>query len=154
MGTLSEEEMADVLVDINLTESTIRIASDSVGRLTDTTNLRIRFAEVFRKHDVSPDDFNASLLYYLEHIDDLDKIYGEVINRLTTLEATLKDDNGTGNPNAAGAIIGNPLNNRWFKTLMQNQAPDEIQYFSPAIYPYTNQKKGFTYPSPLLNKLL
>ena len=148
--------MVDVLVDINLTEASLKIGSDTTGiRITDTTNMRIRFAEVFRKHDVDPDDFNASLSYYLEHIDDLDKIYAEVITRLTTLEATLREEPGQGNGsvNAAGGQMGNPYNNPWFKTLMKNMQPAEIQYFSPAIYPYTN-KKGFVYPSPLLNKLL
>ena len=87
--------MVDVLVDINLTEASLKIGSDTTGiRITDTTNMRIRFAEVFRKHDVDPDDFNSSLSYYLEHIDDLDKIYAEVITRLTTLEATLREEPG------------------------------------------------------------
>lgn len=156
MGTLSEKEMVDVLVDINLTEAALKIGSDTTGiRITDTTNMRIRFAEVFRKHDVDPDDFNTSLSYYLEHIDDLDKIYAEVITRLTTLEATLREEpgQGKGSANGTGGQMGNPYNNPWFKTLMKNPLPGEIQYFSPAIYPYTNHK-GFVYPSPLINKLL
>ena len=155
MGTLSEKEMVDMLVDINLTEASLKIGSDTTGRgITDTTNMRIRFAEVFRKHDVDPDDFNTSLIYYLEHIDDLDKIYAEVITRLTTLEATLREEPGHGNGpvNASGGPMGNPYNNPWFKTLMKNPQPGEIQYFSPAIYPYTHQKD--MQPSPLLKKLL
>ena len=65
-GTLSEEQMADLLVDIHLTEATLRIANDSIARLNDTTDLRIRFAQVFRKNDVEPDDFNISLNYYIK----------------------------------------------------------------------------------------
>ena len=127
--------MIDVLVDIHLTEATLKIAGDSLARLNDTTQLRIRFAQVFIKHDISPDDFNYSLTYYLEHIEELDKIYKEVINKLTELEATLQP------------IILQRINrltpdqkrtfmkNDWYRSLNKDDKPEEIQYFSPLIYP-------------------
>ena len=47
--------MIDVLVDIHLTEATLNIANDSISRLNDTTQLRIRYAQVFLKNDIDPD---------------------------------------------------------------------------------------------------
>ena len=73
LGTLSENEMVSVLVDIHLTEATLRLANDSITRLNDTNDIRIRFAQVFKKHDIQPDDFNQSLTFYLEHIEELEK---------------------------------------------------------------------------------
>jgi hypothetical protein len=137
-GTLSEKQMVDVLVDIHLTEAVMKISNDSLARLNDTIQLRIRFADVFKKHDVDPDDFNTSLTYYLKHIEELDKIYVEVINRLTELEATLQPkplqniNNSTSRKN---------INNIWFRSMNKTDEPEEIQYFDPVRYPVSNKEK-------------
>lgn len=127
--------MVDILVDIHLTEASLNIGNDSIVRLNDTTQLRIRFAQVFIKHDISPDDFNASLTYYLERIEDLDKIYKDVINRLTELEATLQPVTVPSinkfNPDQRRTL----MRNVWYKSLNQTNEPEVIQYFSPFIYP-------------------
>jgi hypothetical protein len=135
-GTLSEEKMTEVLVDIHLTEATLRIANDSIARKNDTADLRERFAEVFRKHDVTPDEFNSSLNYYLEHVEILQNIYNEVITRLSKMEAGLIQQqvrpafmSQMFKPNAS------QLKNKWFRTLYKPGHELEIQYFSPDIYP-------------------
>lgn len=90
-GTLSEEKMTEILVDMHLTEATLRIINDTLAKINDTTYLRSRFAEVFRKHDVAPGRFTKSLTYYIKHIELLDKIYGGVIGRLTEIETSLQE---------------------------------------------------------------
>jgi len=138
-GTLSESKMTEVLVDIHITEATLRAGNDSLSRLNDTADLRNRFALVFKKHNINPDDFNNSLNYYLEHIEELDKIYVEVINRLTELEASLQQK--TVSPAKRTRALTNfeptsfQLNNPWFRTLYEQDKPDEIQYFSTSVYP-------------------
>jgi hypothetical protein len=139
-GTLSEEEMTDLLVDIHLTEATLSIADESLSRSHDTTNLRVRFAQVFKKHDVKPDDFKASLDYYLEHIEELDKIYVEVINRLTEMEANLLPK--AIKPDVNELNRGNlPLNNPWFRTLYKPDKPEPIQYFNEVLYPLPDKER-------------
>jgi len=144
-GTLSEELMTDLLVEIHLTEATLRLANDSLAKLTDTADLRIRFGQVFRKYDVNPDAFNTSLKYYIEHIDQLDKIYIDVIARLTEMEATLKQKTdaakGFNLLNTASAKQ-NSINNKnpWFRTLNKISEPAEIEYFDPAKYPSQQPK--------------
>ena len=141
-GTLSESKMADVLVDIHLTEAELHITNDSLNRLKDTTYLRIRFAGIFRKHDIEPGDFNTSLNYYIEHIEELDKIYVEVINRLTEQEATLLQKPGKIN-NIDKSKFGKPwtdVNNPWFRTLNKTGEPEEIQYFDSVKYPVSSRK--------------
>jgi len=143
-GTLSEEQMVDVLVDIHLTESTLKIVNDTSARLNDTTYLRTRFAKVFNKHVVDPDDFTASLDYYMKHIEDLDKIYTEVINRLTELEATLQPKSAESIANTGRIRPGQ--NNIWFRSMYKITEPVEIQYFSPLLYPV---EEKVNYPEPL-----
>lgn len=143
-GTLSEKQMTDVLVDIHLTEAALKIVSDTSARLDDTNYLRSRFAEIFEKHDIKPDEFAASLNYYMLHIDDLDKIYTEVINRLTELEAMLQPK-----PVAGAGNTGDPRllnNNIWYRSTYKITAPFEIHYFGPLQYPV---KLKVNYPQPI-----
>ncbi len=138
-GLLSESKMTDVLVDMHLTEATLRAANDSISRLNDTTDLRIRFSEVFRKNDVTPDEFNVSLNYYLEQIDVLDKIYSEVIIRLTEIEATLQQQSNK--QNRAFINRNNPLadtirySNPWYRTLHKTTYPEPSRYFETFDFP-------------------
>jgi hypothetical protein len=143
-GTLNESEMTDILVDIHLTEATLRISNDSLARLNDTTNLRIRFAQVFRNHGIKPDDFNKSLNYYLEHIELLDKIYTDVISRLSVMEANLIQKTATPSFNKVKSLMLKPgfsqLRNPWFRTIYKPEKPAEIQYFSPSVYPVESDR--------------
>lgn len=145
-GTLNEDEMINILVDIHLTEATLRISNDSLSRKNDTTDQRSRFAHVFRKHDIDPDDFNKSMDYYLEHIELLDNIYKEVINRLSELEATLQ-------PKATTPALNKKLDvseikpstaqlrNQWFRTLYKPSEPEQVQYLNPDKFPPITQSK-------------
>jgi hypothetical protein len=146
-GTLSEKQMTDILVDIHLTESTLKIINDSSARLNDTTYLRTRFAQVFSKNDVDPDDFTVSLDYYMKHIDDLDKIYTEVINRLTELEATLQPKPVE---NVSSTVRIRPgQNNIWFRSMNKIEEPVDFHYFGPMQYPV---KQKVYYPEPYSQK--
>jgi len=145
-GTLSENQMVDILVDIHLTEASLIVANDSIARLNDTLQLRSRFAQVFVKQDVNPDDFNSSLTYYLEHIEDLDKIYKEVIKKLTELEATLQPKTAPSlnrfNPDQKKIL----MRNLWYKAMNKSKEPEEIQYINLMIYPL---KEKVSFPEPL-----
>ncbi len=148
-GMLSEKQMIDVLVDINLTEAALKTGDDSIARKGDTTELRERFAEVFKKNDIEPDRFNNSLNYYLKHIDELDKIYVEVINRLTALEATLipKPLPESNRLNKSGTGYGSAAYmNPWFRSMNKMPEPEEIQYFDSHILSVKNKN---IYPGPL-----
>jgi hypothetical protein len=140
IGILNEDQMTDILVDIQLTEATLKTVDDSIFRKTDTTDLRNRFAGVFKKHDVDPDNFNASINYYLEHIEELDKIYVEVITRLTEMEASMIPiPNVTAGNTQNGSFIDprNPWHRPFFKTIV----PIESQYFSGSVYQHSSDDR-------------
>lgn len=131
--------MVKLLVDIHLAEATLRISNDSVNRLNDTAYIRVQYAQVFRKNDVTPDAFNKSLKYYMQHIEMLDKIYTEVISKLSEMEAELQQKTLPA-INAFGKnkeIVPNytQLRNPWFKTLYKPSKPIELHYFSLTLYP-------------------
>jgi hypothetical protein len=86
-GVLSKSKMADLLVDINLAESALRVGTPAHIQASDSIYQKSQFIKVFADHDVSPGDFDKSLTYYSEHVDDLNEIYLEVIDRLSTMQA-------------------------------------------------------------------
>jgi hypothetical protein len=87
---LSREEMTDLLVDINLAESGLRVGNVQRTQASDSLYQQSLFLEVFKKNDVTPDQFNSSLDYYSRRVDDMNEIFGEVINRLTVMQAELQ----------------------------------------------------------------
>jgi len=143
VGTLSESQMVDLLVDMHLTEASLKMASDSTSKLNDTTGVRQRFAQVFKKHDVEPDRFNKSLNYYIEHIEDLNKIYSEVIVKLTEMDAQ-QSAKPTTEPDIKKRIANRHskvnMANPWYRTLENNWEPTEIQYFDNDKYPIATIK--------------
>ena len=82
--------MTDMLIDINLAESALRAGNIQHTLPADSSYQKAQFAAVFKKNGVKPDDFNRSLTYYIEHIDELNDIYTEVINRLTLMDAEMQ----------------------------------------------------------------
>ena len=87
---LSEKTMVRVITQMHLTEANLRVRNDSLVTVSDTLRLRQRFANVFIQEDITPDEFKRSIEYYVEHFDELDKIYTQVINNLTEQEAGLQ----------------------------------------------------------------
>ncbi len=82
--------MVDLLVDIHLAESALRVGNIQHVSVADSIYQKSQFAEVFKEHDVKPDDFQKSMKYYTERVSLLDEIYTSVIDRLTEMESELQ----------------------------------------------------------------
>lgn len=91
-GVLSQDDMVEVLIDIHLAESALRVGNVQHISNADSLYQKSQFLEVFRKHDISPDEFRKSIEYYTEHVTLLDAVYAEVIDRLTEMEAALQGE--------------------------------------------------------------
>lgn len=84
-GILSKEQMIPVLVDIQLAEAALVIKNfhgDSAKQYAaDYYNF------IYIRHQVTKEEFEKSLNYYIEHPKQLDQIYSEVIAELSKKEA-------------------------------------------------------------------
>lgn len=90
-GLLSEDEMVNVLIDIQLTEgivSALPIAYDSSQVLYSLME-----KDVFIKHEVEDSVFYNSMIFYLEDAEKMDQIYSRVIDSLVVRES-LPDKKG------------------------------------------------------------
>ena len=81
---LGKDKMIAVLVDIHLAEA----SNVSKGLTATQLNELIsgKYDDVMKKHDVTYDEFKSSFDYYLQHPDQFDDIYQEVVNRLSAME--------------------------------------------------------------------
>lgn len=82
---ISKSQMVDVLVDMQLVESALRTSTVQPAR--GDSLLQKTYIRLFKKHHITKEQFEASLQYYIQDIEQLDAIYNEVISRLTAMEA-------------------------------------------------------------------
>lgn len=84
-GILSEDEMVNMLIDIQLTEGIV----SSLPIAYDSSNLLYSLLEkdIFIKHGVEDSVFTHSMIFYLEDAQTMDRIYARVIDSLVVRES-------------------------------------------------------------------
>ena len=87
-GILSKEEMTSVLIDIYILESQtkeLKVHFDSAKRVYN-----IFEAKVFEKHGLQDTTYRNSFVYYQDHPEMLDEIYGMLVDSLSLREKLRK----------------------------------------------------------------
>jgi hypothetical protein len=87
-GVLSKEEMTAVLIDIYILESQtkeIKVHFDSAKRVYNIFESR-----VFEKHGLQDTTYRKSFVYYQDHPELLDEIYGMLVDSLSLREKLRK----------------------------------------------------------------
>ena len=79
VGNLAEE-MEDVLFDYHLAQSLVNQSGDSAD-----FRIRVYAESVFKKHEVTEEQFNNSLRYYHRHTTELHDIYKNIEKRMNFL---------------------------------------------------------------------
>lgn len=82
---IPREKMVLVLADMQIAEAYLEKQKKNMRKLKDSTLLY--YEKVFKKHQISPLEFEESLLWYKKDYDDLDLLYIDVITRLNELKA-------------------------------------------------------------------
>ena len=77
---LSAEEMEDVLFDYHIAQSLVNQSGDSAD-----FRIRVYAESVFKKHEVTEEQFNNSLRYYHRHTTELHDIYKNIEKRMNFL---------------------------------------------------------------------
>ena len=85
-GVLSESRMVGILVDYHLAQGMVEGVDNEVEK-------RYTYIQaVFRKHRISEQDFDKSMVYYCEHAEDLSRIYIQVNKRIEASAAMMGMD--------------------------------------------------------------
>ena len=84
---LQPKKMVAILIDIHLLESQI----PHLTRMPDSSYVLYKAYEkkIFHKHQVDSLSYQQSYRYYLNNLQDFEKIYAQVIDSLVYREATL-----------------------------------------------------------------
>ena len=89
-NVLTRNQMIPLLVDIHLTEATLKLNQANIKPNETKLYYSNIYSPVFKKNKTTPEQFDRSIQWYSKHIDKLDDIYTEVITRLSKLETQLK----------------------------------------------------------------
>ncbi|NPD45101.1 MULTISPECIES: DUF4296 domain-containing protein [unclassified Lentimicrobium] len=82
---ISRDKMIVILADMQITEAFLDDLRKTGIRTNDSSLLY--FQKVFKKNQVSPMEFENSLLYYKKNLEQMDMIYTDVVTRLNELKA-------------------------------------------------------------------
>ncbi len=81
---IKEKQMINMLVDIHLAEATyVKMQGDSIVRKSSSANF---YYSVLAKYDVPDSVFEKSFLFYASSPKNFEKMYREVMNKLSETE--------------------------------------------------------------------
>jgi len=84
---LSPERMEDILVDLHLAEGIAIEHSIDFKSVDQKLDL---YSTVYAKHNTDKDQFDSSMVYYSENLDELKDIYDIVYERLVALDVKVE----------------------------------------------------------------
>ncbi len=79
---LTTEQMQELLVDIHLADG-LGLQQGDFNTPTLKNNL---YNQIYKKHNTTAEQFDSSLVYYSENMEELVEIYDVVVERLKTIE--------------------------------------------------------------------
>jgi hypothetical protein len=83
---LPREKLIEVLVDVQLAEAKIQTENLMLKDSTKTIAYGY-YKYIFNKHKIDSVVFKKSIIYYSQHLNELDKIYDEVITGISKRQA-------------------------------------------------------------------
>jgi len=86
-NVLEPEDFAVVMIDVQITEG---MRAQGVDIITPAQGVDGPYDKIFKKHSISQDVFERSYDYYLERPDRMEKIYEQVLDSLSKLDAEVK----------------------------------------------------------------
>lgn len=88
---IPKEKMVDVMTDIYLAEVYSSIVTDSAGHAAkkNMDSLARYYKTVLNHHNISVDEFSKNLRWYSDNPTELDSVYTDMLNELSTMEGML-----------------------------------------------------------------
>ncbi len=86
-GILPEDKMKEVLMDLHLTDAAGRQSVIEYNGSALVKNKQV--LEVLQKHNLTLEQFNQNLKFYIEDIEKFDVFYDQIIEKIRDKEAEL-----------------------------------------------------------------
>ena len=111
-GVLSVNDMADLIVDLELADSYIE---NKYNDFPSDSSKQVLRQSVFMKHGITQKDYDSSLVWYAHNMEDYIKAYDKAVGKLKNkYEKLQKSSNGNNGPSemiAEGMDPGEPTHN-------------------------------------------
>ena len=78
-GVISRNDMADLIVDLELANAYI---DDHIGDFTDDSSKMVLKQSIFKKHGITQQEYDSSLVWYAHNMDDYVRAYNQAIGKL------------------------------------------------------------------------
>jgi hypothetical protein len=88
---LPKEKMAKVMVDMQLLEASLNLNNFHGQKVDHTGSIASLNLDVFRKHDITKDQYDSSFEYYCRHPQELSEVYQLVLNELSLLHTEVSN---------------------------------------------------------------
>lgn len=79
---LNKDKFAEVLLDVHLSES---MSNERSRLMLDTIKNDVLYISVLEKHGITEEQMLSSILYYSRHPREYDKVYSEILSRITQM---------------------------------------------------------------------
>jgi ABC-type Zn uptake system ZnuABC Zn-binding protein ZnuA len=87
---ITKQQMIDILVDCNLAEAATTYKQKQGKDIKYYSSHYYNL--IFKKYNISKEDFEKNLAFYSQNIEDIDEIYTEVINRLSKKQSQVSNE--------------------------------------------------------------
>lgn len=85
---IPEDKFADVLVDIHLMDATLN--NHYIRSKLKENKIDVYYYSLFEKHDITREQFEASVEYYVDNIKKYKNVYAEVTKKLSQMETAVQ----------------------------------------------------------------
>ena len=116
-GVMSINEMADLIVDLQLAEAYIDSHTDD---FQDDSSKQVLKQSIFKKHGISQQDYDSSMVWYAHNMEDYTKAYDKAVGKLKERYDKL-DKGGNGN-DKPGELMAGPAGEPTHDAIPHNQA--------------------------------
>lgn len=82
---IEQDKLVLILTDVEIAESALR-QNQNVGHEIGETK-EAYYNAIFKKHEVSKEQFDSSMVYYRKNFEVMDEIYEEVITQLSLMQS-------------------------------------------------------------------
>lgn len=88
---IPQDDMVNIIIDMHLADGLFTI-SDIRKKVARADSINY-YDAIFDRYGYTRHDFDTSVFYYSKNINEYDKIYEDVLNKLNQMETELKEKN-------------------------------------------------------------
>ena len=105
-GVMSQNQMADLIADLQIAEAYIEHHSQDF--VDDSSKLALKQG-IFKKHGITQQDYDTSLVWYAHNMEDYIKAYDKAVGKLQARQDKLAKNKVNDNSRPADMMGGGPI---------------------------------------------